>query len=1211
MKNRIFPNLLVLLALVIFHSPIQGQSSDSYLDFYENTVINKFKDSPEFNRNYEVQKVFENGTIVFSESNTILEKDLMGSIGLDKTSSFDMVYEAASMLDNNTKTKRFEQYYKGIKVHGGGYALFMNTSLKTDRVLSFTPYIFYDIDVDITPKVDDNDIIALLKPDDNHYTKELIINHHYRKAYSLCYYVEYSFGGHPYNAWVDAQTGELFEKVEAHVHLDGNTPTYGLQSLIDLTISGTTSLESPSQDIRIYEGLNPSYPLNVSQWQNTLIPTTTNTVAWGTDATPHSQQTLHSATEVIPIYASQAGINYGNVHIAANSVANAYAVGGAVTPDAYITAGIYGTAPLSLHDVVGHELGHIYIWTFLQYVGLGNRSLHEGFSDVFGTYVESFVQTGGVDWVVGDDETAVANWLNRDMSNPVCLNTIGGSAHTRGLIAGHWFHTISVGNSSINVNALGMPTAIALIKDAFALIPATSDYAEFRDASLTVAQNNWGFCSPEYRSIVNAWNHVCVTTPTCPVCPSGPDWIVNSNTTINSDMMIGGNIIVQPGVQLTVNAKLEFLQGKALVVRQGAKLDLNNGHLTRCPNAPDWRGIVVEGFSNQSQPNAFSGPAVGQAGIVLIRNNSLIEWARTAISTNYWGGWTSSKWGGLVHVENSEFYNNNRVAEFMKYSFTNKSKFVNVTMDGNSTITGNTVGVTIWDTDGITFNKCRFYNMESQGVLTYDAGARIVDANDFMHNNKGVSNRATYPFGSYLIVGQDGTDPNYFYDNWFHVESYASDKLSGLLIRNNEFFDANSAMWIVGPSRYRVERNSLANSTGGVVSLHAGSMNANQHNYVRYNGFNTSSGVTAYGRNRELQILCNEYVNNWDIRVTQTNSGSDPGEIRLFQGTLFSPTGNCLTNPPMWGDITTVGSTVAFNYYHQSNPACHVPVNPGNYTALQSNYEGCKQIGPVKPPKYDYWLAVLEKIKILEEKDDVYNDDYYSLLEERDDMMVYFVDKALSDNNSELALSFLDEANTTYAVMAKFGIHMNNDNFDKAKELLEYFKAGEHPEFEDFVNIQEINIARLSDLEGFKLTDGDQEYLAKIAESDYGVKAYARSLLGILTGKEYTDKYEIEGGGEGDGKLKSIEVREGQNANLTVSPNPAMNEIIVNLTSINEIENLSLEIVDINGQLKFSNNIGVNRSLEIDISTYAKGIYFLRILNEEKQILYLEKVIKL
>lgn len=42
--------------------------------------------------------------------------------------------------------------------------------------------------------------------------------------------------------------------------------------------------------------------------------------------------------------------------------------------------------------------------------------------------------------------------------------------------------------------------------------------------------------------------------------------------------------------------------------------------------------------------------------------------------------------------------------------------------------------LSIWDTDGITFNRNRFYNMGGDGIVTYDAGAIVKDGNDFIGN---------------------------------------------------------------------------------------------------------------------------------------------------------------------------------------------------------------------------------------------------------------------------------------------------------------------------------------------------------------------------------------------------------------------------------------------------------------------------------------------
>ena len=280
-------------------------------------------------------------------------------------------------------------------------------------------------------------------------------------------------------------------------------------------------------------------------------------------------------------------------------------------------------------------------------------------------------------------------------------------------------------------------------------------------------------------------------------CGQGPDLVITEpNEIFDTDQDIPGDIIINTGAQLTVTATLRFGKGKGIRVARGAKLHINGGTLTKCPDAEDWRGINVEGNATLTQPSAFSMPAANEAGVVLINNLAHVEWARTTISTTRFNeGWNSAYWGGLVHCENATFSANGRGAAFMKYDLPNQSKFINCTMESDGV---GYAGVTIWDTDNVTFNRCRFYNMSSQGILTYDAGAIVKDGNDFHHNWRGISSRATYPYSAFLEVGDLSSDPNYFLDNWFHIESNASKYGPGLSIINNEFFEPNTAIWLNG-----------------------------------------------------------------------------------------------------------------------------------------------------------------------------------------------------------------------------------------------------------------------------------------------------------------------------------------------------------------------------------------------------------------------------
>lgn len=378
-----------------------------------------------------------------------------------------------------------------------------------------------------------------------------------------------------------------------------------------------------------------------------------------------------------------------------------------------------------------------------------------------------------------------------------------------------------------------------------------------------------------------SWADNCTEVEPTLFIPSGTNLVWDDLKLLNR------NVEIETGATLTITCEVRMAKDLRFIVQRGAKLIVDGGTITNlCPDTR-WGGIYVHGNATKEQPDPFGTLAADDAGVVIIKNSSLIKNAVNAISTTAPGlsyPDQVARWGGLIYAENSDFIGNRRVAEFMKYDFPNKSKFINCTMDGNGV---GYAGVTIWDTDNVTFNRCRFYNMTSQGILTYDAGAIVTDGNDFHHNHYGISSRATYPYSAFLQVGELSSDPNYFLDNWFHIESNASKYGPGIRITNNEFFESNTAIWLIGPSRYFIENNSFDQTTGGVYTSQTGAMGWNQHNYIRNNAISASYGIIAYGQNREMQFLCNDFSAKWDFTLSQGSNGGPQGEIRQQQGNFI------------------------------------------------------------------------------------------------------------------------------------------------------------------------------------------------------------------------------------------------------------------------------------------------------------------------------------
>ncbi len=98
----------------------------------------------------------------------------------------------------------------------------------------------------------------------------------------------------------------------------------------------------------------------------------------------------------------------------------------------------------------------------------------------------------------------------------------------------------------------------------------------------------------------------------------------------------------------------------------------------------------------------------------------------------------------------------------------------------------------------------------------------------------------------------------------------------------------------------------------------------------------------------------------------------------------------------------------------------------------------------------------------------------------------------------------------------------------------------------------------------------------------------------------------IEAGGilVGEKKINDLE------RSLSVFPNPAQNEVAINIT-LDKPTDIYLDILNSNGQIVFQNTeylLDGQNSIQLDISIYKSGIYFLRMISTEG-IVYSKKLI--
>lgn len=308
--------------------------------------------------------------------------------------------------------------------------------------------------------------------------------------------------------------------------------------------------------------------------------------------------------------------------------------------------------------------------------------------------------------------------------------------------------------------------------------------------------NGWirAINSPDYRQDTLAYYQVYVGSTDLITATE-----TTGNTTWNTDLNIGNDFTVKTGHTLTIqNAKISIAPDIKIKIEPGAKLIIDNSTLTNYCGSNYWGGIEVFGQKDQ--------PQIEQSqGTLIVKNNSIIENSRNAISTWRTNDWNST--GGIVKAENSTFRNNIRSTEFLSYKNMNatNSELSNVSRFTNCTFTWDRSmfphdktslsHVTLWDVKDVKFVGCDFTDNQilnnsiiKHGILAEDAGFKVlakisitpqgynVDKSSFTKLSYGI--RVSNTQKSVEIID------SYFEDNFCGV--FAT-KANGISIKNNEF----------------------------------------------------------------------------------------------------------------------------------------------------------------------------------------------------------------------------------------------------------------------------------------------------------------------------------------------------------------------------------------------------------------------------------------
>ena len=112
----------------------------------------------------------------------------------------------------------------------------------------------------------------------------------------------------------------------------------------------------------------------------------------------------------------------------------------------------------------------------------------------------------------------------------------------------------------------------------------------------------------------------------------------------------------------------------------------------------------------------------------------------------------------------------------------------------------------------------------------------------------------------------------------------------------------------------------------------------------------------------------------------------------------------------------------------------------------------------------------------------------------------------------------------------------------------------------------------------------------------------AENLLTYITGFDYEEVFDEDMDDE-------IRMEISELLKVDIFPNPANNELFVQISTEYLKADYTLSIFDITGKLLMETSVNINTMNSINIKTLPKGIFFVRI-NMDTQMIHVEKIIK-
>lgn len=647
---------------------------------------------------------------------------------------------------------------------------------------------------------------------------------------------------------------------------------------------------------------------------------------------------------------------------------------------------------------------------------------------------------------------------------------------------------------------------------------------------------------------------------------------ITSNATINIPMSVYGDIIIESGATLTISSEVYLSEESSINLEENAKLIVNGGLLTNgCGQT--WKGIRVTG-GNEDFDVKLNNATIENTSGAAVSMFPPLPWPEMQNHGN-----------GILHADNTVFNNVRRMAELIAFTPSLNSSYIR-----NCTQNGGKWGITNWNCLFVEVADSKFNDIADECIVI-NGGSVNINHNDFYSGKNDV-----------LIVNVSqgvgsAIEGNRFYGNETGVRALGAGMYKNTIQGN--LFTSPFGVWLEGDNAYDIDQNSFL-STFGTISFN----NGNHSNKVSSNEFDYSFlSVFAQGANNAFNFYENCFNSLYadvyldgSVSPVVSNGNKPANNCFTHQGNISSPFLDITGNP---SSFMYVEPLVLNDYECLKAVKAHPNVNTER---IGDGEDACNNAGAemLVPPQEESMCnpertasATLDAISSLSAaiamlpQGTIQEQEYTQCMSmlRRQLFELYVL-----DGQYEAARYVYAGESTDDAAVAVFSSFLLEGDLNTAKVYLDQtMRPGEA--FEDFKEVQYINLARLLSWPFYQASEVELERLRSIAENSHPYAAYAKSLYYVFTEEILASVLPLD-------LQATVAPRSNESLEqpdfktFRVFPNPFRSQLTIHLPRSNDAE-YHIEVVAFSGKV-IHENVSVSGDIELDTSLWPPGLYVVK-----------------